>query len=78
MTYAELITRLANLMAAEAKVLQSQEYQVGQGGGARRNRRVDYEQIRSEIAVVNAQIAAHPENPANAATRRIRYLRPMG
>ena len=78
MTYAQLVTRLAEYMAAESKVLQSQEYTVGQGGGARRNRRADLAEIRAEIANLNAQIAAAPDNPANAASRRIRYLRPMG
>lgn len=78
MTYAQLITRLAEYMAAESKVLQSQEYTVGQGGGARRNRRADLADIRAEIASINAQIAAAPDNPANVGARRIRYLRPMG
>lgn len=78
MTYAQLITRLAEYMAAESKVLQSQEYTVGQGGGARRNRRAELADIRAEIASINAQIAAAPDNPANAGARRIRYLRPMG
>lgn len=78
MTYAELVTRLAAYLAAETKVLQSQEYQVGQGGGQRRNRRAELSDIRAEIASLNAQIAAAPDNPSNMGARRIRYLRPMG
>jgi hypothetical protein len=78
MTYAELVTRLAAYMASEAKVLQSQEYTVGQGGGARRNRRAELADIQAEISKLNAQIAAAPDNPANVGARRIRYLRPMG
>lgn len=78
MTLAELQTRLASYLAAEQKVLQSQEYVVGQGNTARRNRRADLEQIRAEITSLSAQIAAHPDNPANRGARRIRYLRPAG
>ena len=37
--------RLDNYLAAEARILQSQEYAVGQGGTARRNRRADLEQV---------------------------------
>ena len=79
MTYAQLVARLAQYLDAEAKVLQSQEYTVGQGGGARRNRRADLAEIRAEIAAINAKIAAAPDNPANtgAGARRLRYLRPM-
>lgn len=78
MTYAELVTRLGNYLQAEAKILQSQEYQVGQGGGQRRNRRAELDGVRDEIRKLNADIAVHPDNPANARSRRVRYLRPMG
>jgi hypothetical protein len=78
MTYAQLIQRLAEYLAAESKILQSQEYTVGQGGTARRNRRADLADVRAEIAVINQKIATAPDNPANAGARRIRYLRPMG
>lgn len=78
MTYAELVQRLANYLAAETKILQSQEYTVGQGGTARRNRRADLAEVRAEIASIQAQIDKHPENPANRGARRIRYLRPAG
>jgi hypothetical protein len=78
MTYAQLIARLAQYLEAETKILKSQEYTVGQGGGARRNRRADLAEVRAEIEVINAKIAAAPDNPANTGARRIRYLRPMG
>lgn len=74
-TYAELQTRLAAYLVAETQALKSQEYTVGQGSTARRNRRADLEQIRAGIADVTAQINIHPDNPARA--RRVRQLRPM-
>ena len=78
MTYTELVLRLANYLAAEQKILKSQEYAVGQGGAARRNRRADLDQVQAGIADMQAQIAKHPDNPANRGARRIRYLRPAG
>ena len=78
MTYTELVQRLANYLAAEAKILQSQEYTVGQGGTARRNRRAELEQVQAGIADTQARIDKHPDNPANRGARRIRYLRPAG
>ncbi|MDO8903974.1 hypothetical protein [Hydrogenophaga sp.] len=78
MTYAELVARLANYLAAEQKILQSQEYTIGQGGTARRNRRADLADVRDEIEKINNLIATVPDNPANRGARRIRYLRPRG
>jgi hypothetical protein len=77
MTLTELQARLASYLAAEQKVLQSQEYVIGQGNTARRNRRADLEPIQAEITKLSAQIAAHPDNPANSRVRRVRQLRPM-
>ena len=76
MTLAQLQARLASYLDAEQRILQSQEYQVGQGGSARRTRRADLEQVRAEITQLNTQIAAHPDNAAARAVRRVRYLRP--
>ena len=73
MTLIELTTRRANYLAAEAKILDSQEYQVGQGSTARRNRRADLAEVRDEIAKLTAQINAL-QNAASG-TRRIRYIR---
>ncbi|PKO73344.1 MAG: hypothetical protein CVU23_03180 [Betaproteobacteria bacterium HGW-Betaproteobacteria-17] len=77
MTYAELVARLANYLAAEQKILKSQEYVIGQGSTARRNRRADLAEVRAEIEKINQLIAKAPDNPANSGGRRIRYLRPM-
>ena len=66
--------RLANYLVAEAKILESQEYTVGQGGTARRNRRADLEQVRAGIKTVQAEIAAL--QAAQSGARRITYLRP--
>ena len=76
MTLAQLQSRLASYLDAETRILQSQEYSVGQGGTARRNRRADLAEVRDEIAKLNTQIAAHPDNAAARAVRRVRYLRP--
>lgn len=76
MTLVQLQARLDAYLTSELAILQSQEYQVGQGGGARRNRRVEFEQLQVAIARVEAQIAAHPDNTAARAVRRVRYLRP--
>lgn len=57
MTEAELRARLLLYMNAEAAILSgAQEYTIGQGSTARKVRRADLEQIRSEIASINAQI----------------------
>lgn len=74
MTLQQLQDRLVSYLAAEQRILQSQEYQVGQGGTARRNRRADLAEVRDEIAKINVQIAAHPDSNRNV--RRVRYLRP--
>ena len=49
--------RLASYLAAEARILQSQEYTGGQGGTARRNRRADLEQVQAGIKECRQQIA---------------------
>lgn len=75
MTLAELQTRLANYVLAESKILQSQEYSVGQGGGARKNRRADLDVVRSEIANLNRQIAAYGRSPASRILGGAHYIR---
>lgn len=77
-TLAELQTRLAEYRAAEARILKSQEYTVGQGGAARRNRRADLADVQTQISALELQIDKHPDNPATRGARRIRYLRPAG
>lgn len=65
--------RLANYLAAEARILESQEYTVGQGGTARRNRRAELEQVQAGIKTAQAEIASLQ---AAQAGRRITCLRP--
>lgn len=48
--------RLAAYLAAEARILQSQEYSVGQGGTARRNRRAELQQVQAGIRECRLQI----------------------
>lgn len=66
--------RLASYLAAEVRILQSQEYTVGQGGTARRNRRADLEQVQAGIKSTQAEIAAL--QAAQPGARRLTYLRP--
>lgn len=75
MTLDELITRRASYLAAEAKILDSQEYQVGQGSSARRNRRADLAEVRDEIAKLSAQITSLQS--AASGVRRVRYIRAL-
>lgn len=76
LTLTQLQERLAAYMAAELRILQSQEYTVGQGGTARKNVRADLDVVRAQIDTLTTQIAAHPDNTAARAVRRVRYLRP--
>ena len=71
-TLQELQDRRTAYLAAELKILQSQEYQVGQGGSSRRNRRADLDQVRAAIADLDAKIAA----TIAAGTRRMYSLVP--
>lgn len=65
----QLQARLDAYVAAELKILQGQEYQIGQGATARRLRRADLSEVRAEIKSLLAQIAS-------LTPRRARYLRP--
>lgn len=69
-----LRARLQAYLDAEARILQSQEYAIGQGYTARRNRRADLEQVRAGIADCEAQIAQLQATTAR--TRRVFQLRP--
>lgn len=71
-TLEELQTRRAAYVAAEAKVLESQEYAVGQGLNARRNRRADLAEIRAAIKQLDDDIAALQAG----GSRRVYNLRP--
>lgn len=64
--------RLQKYLDAEARILQSQEYMIGNGGNARRNRRADLEQVRAGIKECRDEIARLQPAP-----RRVTYLRPF-
>lgn len=73
MTLAELQARLALYLAAEAKILEGQEYTIGDGSTARRLRRADLAEVRAEIASLSQQVAA--ATAAQTRTRRVLYIR---
>jgi hypothetical protein len=71
MTLEQLQQRLQAYLDAEAKILQSQEYTIGDGGTARRNKRAELDSVQAEITRLQALIAK-----AEAANRpRILYVR---
>ena len=67
-------TRLADYLAAETRILQSQEYMVGNGGTARRNRRAELEQVQAGIKEVRLEI--DQLQSVASRSRRVTYLRP--
>lgn len=67
--------RLDAYLAAELRILQSQEYTVGQGGTARRNRRADLEQV--QIGIKAARLAIEQLQATASRARRVTYLRPF-
>lgn len=71
---ASLRARLQSYLDAEARILQSQEYMIGNGGTARRNRRADLEQVRAGIADCERQITQL--EAATARTRRVFQITP--
>lgn len=66
--------RLQAYLIAEKRVLDSQEYMIGNGGTARRNRRADLEQVQNGIREVRAEIAQLQATAQRG--RRLNYLRP--
>ncbi|WP_428419198.1 hypothetical protein [Methylibium sp.] len=74
MTLEELQARKAAYMAAELKILESQEYKVGDGVANRSNRRADLEQVRDELKVIDQQIEALTARTSGR--RRVYYGRP--
>lgn len=69
---AELQQRRARYVEAEANILKSQDYTVGDGVVSRRNRRADLAEVRDEIRRIDDQIAAL-ENASSSGGRRILY-----
>ncbi|WP_140636545.1 hypothetical protein [Methylibium rhizosphaerae] len=71
MTREQLEQRLQAYLDAEVRILQSQEYTIGDGGTARRNKRAELATVQAEIARLQTQLAR-----ADAAVRpRILYVR---
>lgn len=68
-TLAELQEDLAAARAARLRILESQEYSVGDGVINRRNRRADLEQVNKLIKDLEAQIAT--AQPASSGYRRV-------
>lgn len=58
MTLQQLQARLDLYLAAEAKILQKQEYTIDDGGTSRRLRYADLTEVRAEITTLDAQIKA--------------------
>ena len=67
--------RLANYLTAEKRILESQEYQVGQGQTARRNRRAELEQVQKGISECQIKIG-QLQLSMNPRARRVIRLRP--
>jgi hypothetical protein len=74
----DLRTRRAAYITAEAKILASQEYTVGQGGNARRNRRAELADVQAAIKDLDDQIALHESAATASAARRVYRLTPSG
>lgn len=73
-TLEELQTRKAAYLAAELRILESQEYAISGAASSHRSRRADLEQVRIAIEELDAQIAAMGGG-ATAPARRMRYVR---
>lgn len=58
MTLQELKDRRSAYLAAERRILESQEYRVGEGSSARNNRRAELAEVRQAITELDAQISA--------------------
>lgn len=72
----QLRARLQTYIDAEGKILQSQEYVIGNGGTARRTRRAELESVQAGIASIRAEITLLEARQSPRA-RRINYLRPF-
>lgn len=74
-TLAELKTRKAAYLQAEARILESQEYTIGDGVANRRNRRADLADVRAQIAELDQLIDNHPDTLSTQRPRRVVYIR---
>lgn len=71
MTLVELQERRAHYLRAEVKILEGQEYTVGDGVTQRTLRRADLAEVRQAIADLTSQISQVTAAPA----RRVLYIR---
>ena len=71
----DLNARLAAYRAAELRILNSQEYQIGSGSTQRRNKLAELSEVRAAIADLEGQIGRHTAISSRA--RRVVYIRPM-
>ena len=69
-----LQARLDQYRAAEDKILQTQEYTIGDGSTARRMRYADLADVRTTIETLTAQIQRLDAQASGA--RRVMYTRP--
>lgn len=67
--------RLTSYLNAEKRILDSQEYQIGQGSAARRNRRAELVQVQKGISECQQKIGQLQE-ASSPRGRRIVRLRP--
>lgn len=72
-TLQELQDRKAAYLAAEKRILDSQDYTVGDGVVQRRNRRAELADVQRAIQELDAQIAALTPASAGGSGRRIYY-----
>ncbi len=75
-TLAELQEDLAAARAARLRILQAQDYTVGDGVINRRTRRADLEQVNALIKDLESQIAA--QGGGSAGPRRVHVVRNCG
>lgn len=73
-TREDLQTRLDAYLAAELRILQSQQYQVGDGMTARTNRRAELASVQAQIKALQDDIAKL--DAATSGQRRVFYGRP--
>ena len=68
--------RLESYLAAEKRILDSQEYQIGQGYAARRNRRAELADVQKGISECQQKIG-QLQAAQNPRARRVIRLRPF-
>lgn len=74
-TREQLQARLDAYLAAELRILESQDYTIGDGSTARRNKRADLEQVRAEIAAIRSEIDSL-DAQSSGARRVMRFVAP--